>query len=250
MDCPTCGKSLSTEQGMRQHHTIVHGDPLPNRTCKGCGSEFYDEKAQLKYCVDCDPNAGEHNGNYKDATEEAVCTICDEEFEYYPSDKDGVYCPECVSESDGLLPGTQIERINRVTVDCRWCQSELERLPSELESLERGPFCDLDCYGEWLSQNVVGDDHHQWEGGTLNYGTGWWKVRRVALERDAFQCRHCGRSAEDIGRNPDVHHLKPVRDFDDPEEAHTLENVVTLCRSCHQLVENGRLDLPRSATER
>jgi len=32
-ECPNCGKMLDTESGMRQHHTNVHGKPLPNRTC-------------------------------------------------------------------------------------------------------------------------------------------------------------------------------------------------------------------------
>jgi len=102
MECPTCDKELSCERGVRQHHTKVHGEPLPNRTCKGCGVEFYDEKAQLNYCEDCDSRAGEHNGNYRDATETTTCKTCDEQFEYYPSNKDGVYCSDCVSESDGL----------------------------------------------------------------------------------------------------------------------------------------------------
>jgi hypothetical protein len=31
---------------MRQHHTQIHGVPLPNRTCKGCGTELYDPKAR------------------------------------------------------------------------------------------------------------------------------------------------------------------------------------------------------------
>nr|WP_240943039.1 HNH endonuclease [Haloferax alexandrinus] len=42
-----------------------------------------------------------------------------------------------------------------------------------------------------------------------------------------------------MGQNPDVHHLNRVRDFDDPSNAHTLSNVVSLCRSCHRLVESG-----------
>ena len=53
MDCPTCGKSLNTEQGSRQHHTKVHGDPLPNRTCEECGEEFYDPKARRMYFTLC-----------------------------------------------------------------------------------------------------------------------------------------------------------------------------------------------------
>lgn len=242
MDCPTCGTPLRTEQGVRQHHTKVHGDPLPNRTCTGCDVEFYDSKAQREFCGDCNPNAGEHNGNYRDAKETTECRQCGSEFDYYPSDKDGVYCPDCVAAADGLLPENPAER-ERLDAECQWCGAVRSFVPSRLDELSRGPFCDLECYGEWLSANVVGDSHHQWEGGTLTYGDGWWAVRRDARERDGHSCQVCGVDADEIGREPDVHHIVPVREFDDPEDAHRLDNVVTLCRSCHRRVEDGSLEL-------
>ncbi|WP_049925683.1 HNH endonuclease [Halopiger goleimassiliensis] len=243
MECPTCGKALTTERGMRQHHTKVHGDPLPNRTCKGCESEFYDPKARRDYCDDCNPNGGAHNGNWKGAKETTECKLCDSSFEYHPSDKPGVYCPDCVEAAPGLLPESYPERGERVRVPCLNCQSELEVRPKRLENRDRGCFCTLECYGEWLSENVVGPDHHQWEGGPIEYGRSWWRIRRRALERDGYECLHCGGEPDELGRNPDVHHVRPVRSFDRPEEAHTMDNVVTLCRSCHRLAEEGTIDV-------
>lgn len=127
MDCPTCGKSLATEQGMRQHHTKVHGDPLPNRTCKGCGDEFYDPKARRSYCEGCYSESGTKNGNYRDAAEITDCKRCGARFEYYPSNKDGVYCSACVSGADGLLPENPSSREIRVAVSCRSCDVTLHR---------------------------------------------------------------------------------------------------------------------------
>lgn len=241
MDCPTCGESLSGERGMRQHHTKVHGDPLPNRTCSGCGLEFYDPKARREYCDDCDPNAGEHNGNWRDAREQADCERCDSTFEYYPSDKRGVYCSDCVDAAEGLLPDNPSVKGERVTVSCQSCGDALEVRPARIDDQKRGFFCTLDCYGDWLSANVVGPAHHQWEGGPIEYGRSWWRVRRRALERDDYECQHCGIGAAELERNPDVHHLEPVRSFDDPEDARALENVVTLCRSCHRRAEEGQI---------
>jgi len=83
MRCPTCEKMLPTEQGMRQHHPKVHGEPLPNRTCVDCGTEFYHAKAKRKFCYDCNHNAGENNGNWKDARETAECRLCGDSFEFY-----------------------------------------------------------------------------------------------------------------------------------------------------------------------
>jgi 5-methylcytosine-specific restriction endonuclease McrA len=62
-------------------------------------------------------------------------------------------------------------------------------------------------------------------------------VRRRALERDDHACVI-------FGRNPDVHHIVPVRRFvDSPvlteRDAHTLDNVVCLCSACHRKVEFG-----------
>lgn len=239
MECPTCGKRLSNERGMRQHHTKVHGNPLPNRTCKGCDVEFYDPKSRRSYCDDCNPNADEHNGNWSSAKKTTTCKLCDSTFSYYPSDKPGVYCPSCVEAATGLLPESYPERGERRIVSCEGCGVDLEVRPRRAERRKRGCFCSRDCYGDWLSRNIVGPAHHQWDGGPINYGQPWWRIRQQALERDDFTCQQCGVDADELGRNPDVHHLEPVRSFENPTDAHTIENVVTLCRPCHRRVEAG-----------
>lgn len=89
--CPTCGKDLNMKQGMRQHHTKVHDEPLPNRTCKGCGTGLHDSESNRTFCNDCSSEAGRHNGNWKGAKEATDCRICGETFEYYPSDNGGIF---------------------------------------------------------------------------------------------------------------------------------------------------------------
>lgn len=249
-DCPTCGKELRTERGMRQHHTKVHGESLPNRTCEGCGTEFYDEKARLSYCDGCDPNAGEHNGNWSDAKETAECRLCDDEFEYYPSDKDGVFCPACVEEAEAFLgtPSYELREIERVERTCENCGVVSEYLKTEVDR-GRGRFCDRDCHSEWMSENWVGENHHAWLGtDSTGWYTGkWWRVRREVLERDGHACRLCGTTRDELGQEPDVHHIEPIRTFEDPQDAHTLDNVVCLCKSCHNVAEAKGLG--RSADE-
>ncbi|WP_268105321.1 HNH endonuclease [Natronomonas gomsonensis] len=90
-----------------------------------------------------------------------------------------------------------------------------------------------------MSENWRGENHHQWEGGTADYTGKWRSVRREALKRDDYECQRCGKTKEEMGRNPDVHHLIPVRSFDDPQDAHRLLNLVCLCRRCHAIVENN-----------
>lgn len=247
MECPTCERELNTQRGMRQHHTKVHDKPLPNRECKRCGQSFYDPKSRLKYCADCEPNDGSENGNYSGARETGTCRTCGGEFSYYPSNKDGVYCSVCVAAADGLLPDNPAALADRVTVHCAHCGSTLRRHPSRIKAASYGSFCNTDCYGSWLSDTIVGESHHQWEGGTIPYGSSWWSVRRAALERDNHRCQLCGDGTADLGREPDVHHVVPVRAFDEPADAHRLDNVVCLCRPCHRLVEVGKLSAPTEA---
>lgn len=52
-DCPSCGKTLKSEAGVRQHHAKVHNESLPNRKCNLCETPFYDEKSLREYCDEC-----------------------------------------------------------------------------------------------------------------------------------------------------------------------------------------------------
>jgi DEAD/DEAH box helicase domain-containing protein len=80
-------------------------------------------------------------------------------------------------------------------------------------------------------------------------GPNWEEQRNRARARDGYRCRHCGVS-ERPGRAHDVHHIAPFRTFgyvrgknEQYLEANRLENLVTLCRSCHRRVEVDRMVL-------
>jgi len=244
-ECPTCGKSLETEAGTRQHHAKVHGESLPNRTCVDCGTDFYDPKSRLSYCDGCDPNAGENNGNWQGGRERTECRRCGDEFEYYPSDKKGVYCPDCVREADEFLGDhyAEVHDIERVERECEYCGEEMMVLVSE-RKYGHGRFCSLDCLSEWMSETRSGNDHHQWLTGSRTYAGKWWSARRRARRRDRYRCQNCRKTAAEIGRNPDVHHIVPLRTFDDPQDAHTLDNLLSLCPECHRQAEYGTIEIP------
>jgi DEAD/DEAH box helicase domain-containing protein len=74
-------------------------------------------------------------------------------------------------------------------------------------------------------------------------GPNWEEQRNRARARDGHRCRHCG-APERPGRAHHVHHIQPFRTFgyvrgknDQYLEANRLENLVTLCTSCHRRVE-------------
>lgn len=70
----------------------------------------------------------------------------------------------------------------------------------------------------------------------------WNEARSAALQRDRV-CQACGE-----GDDLHVHHIRPVRTFDDYRDAHDITNLVVLCPSCHRKWE-GRDERPNALDE-
>jgi DEAD/DEAH box helicase domain-containing protein len=80
----------------------------------------------------------------------------------------------------------------------------------------------------------------------LDYGPNWSEQRDGARQRDRYRCRTCG-APEREGRQHDVHHIQPFRDFGYIPggntaylQANALENLTTLCPRCHRRAETAR----------
>lgn len=103
------------------------------------------------------------------------------------------------------------------------------RWPEEAREARRGEGNPM--YG------VTGEDHHNWRGGptheTAHNSRKWQEVREQVLDRDDRTCQWCGAETNR------VHHWRPVRMFKDPEDAHTMDNAVTLCYKCHGVAHRG-----------
>ncbi len=247
--CPTCNREFASVRGVRFHHTTVHGEHLPNRQCTDCETAFFAPNGDWTRCDDWtttlqgqrDPTRGNTTG---------TCLVCETTFQYYPSEKEGHYCPECVADDD-VDCTVHMQSSEQVSVSCANCGDHQSVFPTEaIEQTHH--FCDRACYREWLSTaqqaqgKWSGADIPNWNGGvstTELYGEGWPQARRRTLERDDHTCQRCNATKADLGQNPDVHHIQPVRTFDDPRDAHTLDNLVCLCRACHLTVERGTASL-------
>ena len=57
------------------------------------------------------------------------------------------------------------------------------------------------------------------------------EIRERVRARDKYTCQVCG--AVETNRQHDVHHKVPLRAFTSLAEANRLENLTTLCPSCH-----------------
>ena len=97
-----------------------------------------------------------------------------------------------------------------------------------------------------MSEARTGTNNPNWRGGEVpQYGPGWTTARRKVRERDEV-CQRCGEDGTD--ELLDVHHITPVREFRDDtdsdlRDAHTLDNLVLLCRPCHMSVEHGDIEV-------
>lgn len=107
-----------------------------------------------------------------------------------------------------------------------------------VESLDL-PGNELSTVGYWFSigQEVVSQlqETGLWSNSPINYGPNWTFQKDRARERDEYRCQVCGR--QETGRAHHVHHKIPFRQFRSMYEANNLDNLITLCPSCHRRVE-------------
>ncbi len=127
------------------------------------------------------------------------------------------------------------------------------------EVLDRPPFTDdMDEHGEfnahaykqsfgsWSEALRTCGFPPRYRGGTMTplaqthsrYGSNWQRERQRAVERDRYRCQDCGMKQREhvdkYGKRLDVHHIIPISEFETPENANFPENLITLCRECHE----------------
>jgi 5-methylcytosine-specific restriction endonuclease McrA len=132
------------------------------------------------------------------------------------------------------LRGGQVELV------CDYCGAPFSRNSFEISKTKKH-FCSRKCFGAWQSLNNTGERHPLFKGGyDLYYGPNWRQQRRNARHRDGYACRRCTKSEKENGKALDVHHIVPFREFglERYKEANRLQNLVSLCISCHKYVEH------------
>ena len=79
-------------------------------------------------------------------------------------------------------------------------------------------------YEEEVQNNIL----DKWEGRGSNpyISDEYWKSKKLALKRDKYKCRLCGKKVT-VGVDNHCHHV------DGNNENHSLDNLVTLCMDCH-----------------
>ncbi|QLG63079.1 HNH endonuclease [Halorarum salinum] len=251
--CPTCGEDFGSERAVKVHHAKGHGKSLvaTEETCHTCGETFVDRRnrdrdSDHRFCSqECriewlESRTGEDHPNWSEHIRTA-CASCGEELARAPwrtERSERAFCdPDCLGAwRSENRSGTESPLYNTVAVDCEQCGTEILKPASRVDG--RRHFCDIHCHGEWISKNKSGENGTNWQGGhDRYYGPNWNEQRREARERDDYGCQSCGMSndehRDEWGEDLHVHHITRFGAFDSYQKANRLNNLVTLCRSCH-----------------
>jgi len=223
--CSYCGKSILKEKRKKRNGDIAdhvfcnlecyrnfHKHQYIDCICKYCGKHF--DKRWGKTRTTNEFCSNDCMRKYRVQNKLQYCVICGQAFFPFSYEK----------TIDSIIVDTTI-----VTCSDK-CKAEFHKRNEEVRR-------------DRISAAFTGNKHPNWQGGRNRYrGENWTRQRRLARIRDKCSCQRCGMSKKEIKRKfgslPEVHHIKPYREFDNNWElANRLENLVCLCSSCHQLTE-------------
>lgn len=251
-DCEHCDNSFPTEHGLKIHMGHKHSEDY--RVEVPCGGDCGKTKAyspatarqrNVFFCSDaCKKRwwkqnmAGEQHTNWSDEGN-TTCDNCAKAMHKPPNQverSEHHFCStKCYWEHRKTLTGEKNAawKGDTLNTSCAEC-GDTFRVLAESELKEKN-FCSSDCYGSWLSKNSVGEQNKNWRGGHARYyGPDWIRQRRKAFQRDNGTCQNCGVTDSIL----DVHHIIPFKEFEDHTAANRIDNLITLCRSCHASAEN------------
>ena len=131
-----------------------------------------------------------------------------------------------------IAVNTQVTGFKRI----KWFTHEI----MSIEQLSL-PSSELTTTGFWLALNEATVDKLRqdklWSNDPNDYGPNWESQKNQARARDSFRCQVCNLLEHERAHH--VHHKKPFRLFSSYVVANQLNNLVTLCPTCHRRVESA-----------
>lgn len=172
-----------------------------------------------------------HEGQFN-AELQRECVVCGDDFTKYPS-QDRVCCSKDCGYKYRNLPSGENSSLYKpeTTVECQQCEEEFKADGWKLER-GQGRFCSPECWSRYCKEHP---ERRSFNG----YGSGFTEAKRKVRERDE-NCQICGEDG--VEYRLEVHHIKPVKSFDNRSNAHNTDNLVLLCAPCHRHVEAGRVE--------
>jgi len=198
-----------------------------NLTCKCCQKQFdvpYRERNRLYCGKSCQLKSVKRS----DIRKTSECLICKKEFKHYGQ---RIFCSrECNAKHLSITrvgENNPCFKKNKNVRTCLSCKNNFVYNRGGLHEGQERVFCSLAC-----THNI--DLKGSPQSGLVNpYPFGWNKKLKNKIKiRDNFECQLCGKK-----ENNPKHHIHHI-DYD----KHNLdqENLITLCRECHNMTHKGR----------
>lgn len=209
-ECSTCGKVLSSERGRDSHVEQVHG------------REYHDEELLRELYVEQGLSSMDISERF-DVTDTTIrhnlkrynIPVRSTQESHWMKSPPELRDKEKLQELYHGKGLTNTEIANRVGVSGSTVTMWRHR------------------HGIDANEPPSGPEHWKWKENpdSIDYGDNWHHQRKAARDRDDDTCQICGKESNE--RHLDVHHIRPIKSFDSLEDANTLDNLITLCRSCH-----------------
>jgi hypothetical protein len=126
-------------------------------------------------------------------------------------------------------------------IECDFC-GEKDIVYSHTLVDKENWFCNRSCYIKYR-KNVPAEEHPCWKGENHNRklyeNNKFRKIRRKLREKENHTCQMCDKTHGEDSEHFHSHHMVPIREFDNFEDAHTLDNLALLCRWCHRKAEHN-----------
>lgn len=214
--CKTCKKRFDAPQSAIKHYDASHP---PRKYCSYA-------------CAVADPERMAHR---RTTPETRTCEQCGKPYPYIKGRNGKRYCsPECDYKARNSGSLRKPETLIKFT--CAYCGKAAERYQSQ----DRG-YSYLYCSQECHYNHRIAVYESEWDGTSRDMrGKNWHSQRNKARKRDKYTCQHCGVTEIELGCGLDVHHIIPLRTFKgDWKKANRLDNLISLCRSCHRSTEKS-----------
>lgn len=226
------GNDFCSRQCANKSRTLEKGN------CPVCGKKL--DRPEQKYCSrKCYGKAltkdNVKRNNKGQILYECKCVVCGEKFK-------STYQHTKTCSDKCLFKLREINSSGKnnpnykgpVTKKCAYCGKEFSYPRAEAPK----KYCSKHCQIWGSARNRRKENHWRFKGDPKrDRGPNWNEQKTKARRRDNYQCQNCGVHESELNELLSVHHIKPYREFDDWKEANKLDNLISLCRSCHAKIE-------------